>query len=118
MVGRTNECESDDIKRQQAQVGGRYGYGTRNQRGQKLHYFCNEEGLTIANTQFDKLGDQLWTHRSTKCGGTEIIRQIEYILINLKDKWRLQNIYSSDDLHVGEDHRTLTATIRIDKKYT
>ena len=46
-------------------------------------------------------------------GGVDNLRQIDYVIVS---KWRLQNVFSSYDLHVGEDHRTLTATFQMKKK--
>lgn len=42
-------------------VVGNYGYGARNERGQKLVDFCNENGLLIMNTFFKKRAGKKWT---------------------------------------------------------
>ena len=46
----------------------------------------------------------------------ENLRQIDYILVGRKDKWRLQNVNAEDDLYVGNDHRTVAATIELKRK--
>ena len=65
---------------------------------------------------FDKPHDQLWTHRSVKTGGEDNLRQIDYIMVGSRDRWRLQNVGTEDELHVGGDHRTVTATLKIRKR--
>ena len=55
-------------------------------------------------------------HRSIKSNAIENIRQIDCVLVRIKDKWGLQNAFSSDDLYVGEDHRTITAILKVDRK--
>ena len=72
--------------------------------------------FAIANTHSDKPPNQVWTHRSKKSCGIENLQQIDYVLVGIKDKGRLQNILSSDDLYVGEDHRTITATLIFNRK--
>ena len=71
------------------------------------------ENLSIGNTFFDKPDDKLWTHRSVKAGGVECLRQIDYIIVGTKDRWRLQNVNAEEDLYIGNDHRTVAATFRI-----
>ena len=75
-----------------------------------------QENLSIGNTFFDKPDDKFWTHRGIKAGGVESLRQIDYILVGTKDKWRLQNVNADDDLYVGNDHRTVAATIELKRK--
>ena len=67
-------------------------------------------------TLFDKPGKKLWTHRSVKTGGVESLRQIDFIMVGNKDKWRLQNVDAEDDMYTGNDHRTVTATLKIKRK--
>ena len=49
-------------------------------------------------------------------GGVECLRQIDFIIVGTKDKWRLQNVDAEDDLYTGNDHRTVAATLRIKRK--
>ena len=49
-------------------------------------------------------------------GRRECLRQIDYIIVGTKDKWRLQNVDAEDDLYTGNDHRTVAATLRIKRK--
>ena len=85
VVGRTNDSNFDN--RIQDTACGQFGFGDLNLRGQRLLHFCMQENLSIANTYFAKRPEQLWTHRSTKCGGANNFRQINYIMIGSKDKW-------------------------------
>ena len=85
-------------------------------KGQRLHQFCTQENLTIGNTLFDKPGKQLWSHRSAKTGGDENSRQIDFIMVGSKDKWRLQNVDTEDEMYIGNDHRTVTATLKIRRR--
>ena len=39
--------------------------------------------------------------------------QIDYIITCTKDKWRLQNVDTEDEMYTGNDHRTVTATLKI-----
>ena len=48
-----------------------------------------------------------------KNGGEECLRQIDYIITGTKDKWRLQNVDTEDEMYTGNDHRTVTATLKI-----
>ena len=43
------------------------------------------------------------------------LRQIDYVMIGMMDRWRLHNVYASDDLYVSEDHRTITAELKMDR---
>ena len=44
------------------------------------------------------------------------MRQIDYIIIGAKDKWKLQNVDTEDDFYIGNDHRIGTATLKIKSK--
>ena len=52
VVGRTNDSDFDN--RIQDKACGRFGFGERNLRGQRVHNFCMLENLSIANIFFDK----------------------------------------------------------------
>ena len=42
--------------------------------------------------------------------------QIEYIMVGSKDKRRLQNVDTEDEMYIGHDHRTVTATLKIRRR--
>ena len=83
-----------------------------------MHQFCTQHNFVIGNTMFDKPAENLWTHRGVKTGGVENLRQIDFIMVGRKDKWRLTDVDTEDEFIVGNDHRTVTATLTIKKKTT
>ena len=63
VVGKTDDTDYEGANEHKfSQACGKFGYGNRNQKGQRLHKFCMQENLSIGNTFFDKPGDKLWTH--------------------------------------------------------
>ena len=44
------------------------------------------------------------------------MRQIDFIIVGNKDKWRLQNVDTEDEMYTGNDYRTVTATLKIKRK--
>ena len=117
VVGKPDDTDCEiNSKRKFPQACGKLGYGTRNQKGQRLQQFCTQENLSIGNTFFDKPDDKLWIHRSVKAGGVEYLRQIDFIIIGTKDKCRFQNVDAEDDLDTGNYNRTVAATLRINSK--
>ena len=119
VVGKTSAEDYAEVKKNVVpQACGTFGFGIRNQKGQRLHQFCTQHNLVIGNTMFDKPADNLWTHRGVKTGGVENLRQIDFIMVGRKDKWRLTDVDTEDELTVGNDHRTVTATLIIKKKTT
>ena len=84
-------------------------------RRDRLQHVCTQEHFTITNTHFDKQWNQLWTHHSKKAGGVDCFRQIDFIMVDAKHKWRVQYAYASDGLCVGDDHRTVNAVLDLKK---
>ncbi|XP_039760435.1 craniofacial development protein 2-like [Pararge aegeria] len=76
-VGRT----SDDAHLRH--LVGRFGIGERNERGERLLQFCNEQNLVITNTCFEHHIRRLYTWISP---GNRYRNQIDYILI--QKRWR------------------------------
>ena len=117
VVGKTSEDDYAEVKKNVVpQACGNFGLGTRNQKGQRLHQFCSQQNLIIGNTMFDKPAANLWTHRGIKTGGEENLRQIDFIMVGRKYKWRLMDVDTEEELSVGNDHRTVTATLKLKKK--
>ncbi|CAH2228413.1 jg2166 [Pararge aegeria aegeria] len=85
----------------------KYGYGTRNKRGEALIDFAHEKNLPILNTFFKKKEKRKWTWRSPD-GSTK--NEIDFILSNLKNS--ISNI-EIIDLLFSSDHRLVRATVRL-----
>ena len=103
VVGKTDDTDCENTSKQAvSHACGTFGYGIRNQKGQRLHQVCIQENLSIGNTFVDKPCSKLWTHSSVKTGGVECLRQIEHIIICTKDTWRLQNVDTEDEMHTGK----------------
>lgn len=95
---------------------GEYGFGTRNERGNRLLQFCQEKEM-ISNTFYKLLDGKLYTWKSSQYYDQRIIRnQIDYILINE----RYRNCIKSElRLDGSSDHNPLIAQVyikRITKK--
>uniref|UniRef100_A0A914WDV8 Endonuclease/exonuclease/phosphatase domain-containing protein n=1 Tax=Plectus sambesii TaxID=2011161 RepID=A0A914WDV8_9BILA len=58
---------------------GRFGFGVRNERGERLADFCNNNRLFVLNTLFCKAPQRKWTWRSPN-GATK--NEIDYIISN------------------------------------
>ncbi|XP_008479756.1 craniofacial development protein 2-like [Diaphorina citri] len=67
---------------------GKFGYGKRNERGEKLIEFCKQKNLWIANTWFKHHKRRLYTWK--RPGDTKRF-QIDYILINDRFKNSIKN---------------------------
>ena len=64
-------------------VVGDHGLGERNERGDRLVQFCQEQEMWIANTHFQKPERKLYTWRSP---GDVYRNQIDFLLINKRFK--------------------------------
>ncbi|XP_052741056.1 craniofacial development protein 2-like [Bicyclus anynana] len=97
-IGQAKSGENSIIK---------YGYGTRNGRGEMLIEFAFENNLPILNTFFKKKDKRKWTWRSPD-GSTK--NEIDFILSNLKGN--VTNI-EVIDLPFSSDHRQVRATLQL-----
>ncbi|GBP23084.1 Craniofacial development protein 2 [Eumeta japonica] len=89
-----------------------YGYGVRNDRGQRLIDFALENKLTIINTCFKKKENRRWTWRSPT---GQYKNEIDYILSNQPSLF--QNI-EVINLNYPSDHRPVRATLKLSKQKT
>ncbi|XP_037870090.1 LINE-1 retrotransposable element ORF2 protein [Bombyx mori] len=92
---------------------GKFGLGLRNERGERLMRFANENGLTVANSLFQHHPRRLYTWTSP---GGKHRNQIDYILI--RSRWRT-SVLNAHTLHgacCGSDHELLVAKIRLKLK--
>uniref|UniRef100_A0A8D8YBX5 Craniofacial development protein 2 n=1 Tax=Cacopsylla melanoneura TaxID=428564 RepID=A0A8D8YBX5_9HEMI len=94
-------------------VTGNYGYGRRNDRGDRLIEFCKEKELFIANTLFEQPMNRRYTW--TKPGGLDTY-QLDYIMIRRSQiKYALQcKTYPGADINT--DHNLVFMKMRLDTK--
>lgn len=87
----------------------KYGYGTRNERGERLVVFAKENKLSIINTFFKKPNNRRWTWRSPD-GLTK--NEIDYILTTLYN-----NVIDIQVLNINfpTDHRFLRVSMTLKK---
>ena len=90
---------------------GPYGYGARNDRGEKLINFTLNNNLKIANTFFKKRDGRRWTWESPD-GRTKI--EIDFIITDKINT--IKDISTMNKIDVGSDHRFLRARIELDTK--
>ncbi|KAJ0176142.1 hypothetical protein K1T71_008316 [Dendrolimus kikuchii] len=89
---------------------GKFGYGTRNKRGEKLIQHALEYKLTIMNSFFKARKNHKWTWLSP-CGN--IKNEIDFILSN--HPTRITNVEVLNSFGFGSDHRLVRATYMLDQ---
>ncbi|CAH2207796.1 jg21271, partial [Pararge aegeria aegeria] len=88
---------------------GNYGYGVRNDRGQKLIDFAMENKLAIINTFYKKKAKRRWTWRSPN---GQVKNEIDYVLSNYPQMFQNAETLS---INYPSDHRPLRAQISLSK---
>ena len=95
-------------------VTGKFGLGVRNQSGQKLTEFCQENTLVIANTLFQQHKRRLYT-RTSPDGQHQY--QIDYILCSPRWRSSMQSVKKKRrGADCGSDHKPLIATFMLKLK--
>ncbi|XP_012552626.1 uncharacterized protein LOC105842911 [Bombyx mori] len=89
---------------------GKYGLGTRNERGEVLIDFCVSNNLTITNTSFKHHKRRLYTWSSP---GDRYRNQIDFITIANRWKSAVTNTRTFPGADCGSDHQLLVADIRV-----
>jgi endonuclease/exonuclease/phosphatase family metal-dependent hydrolase len=97
-IGTRNQGEED--------IMGKFGFGRRNERGQRLIEFALGRNLYIANSKFKKSDKQKWTWRNPD--GT-IKNEIDFIITT--DKSIIQDVSVISKVHTGSDHRLVRCRI-------
>ncbi|XP_055269545.1 phosphatidate cytidylyltransferase, mitochondrial isoform X3 [Moschus berezovskii] len=94
-------------------VTGKFGLGARNEAGQRLIEFCQENALVITNTLFQQHKRRLYTWTSPD---GQHRNQIDYILCN--QRWRscIQLAKTRPGADCGSDHELLIAKFRLKLK--
>ena len=94
-------------------VTGKFGLGIRNEAGQRLMEFCQENALVIANTLFQqhKRRFYTWTSPDGQCQN-----QIDYILCSQRWRSSIQSAKIRPGADCGSDHELLIAKFRLKLK--
>ena len=83
-------------------VTGKFGLGMRNEAGQRLIEFCQENALVIANTLFQPYKRRLYTWTSP-----DGQHQIDYILCSQRWRSSIQSTKTRPGADCGSDHELL-----------
>ncbi|CAF3391752.1 unnamed protein product [Rotaria socialis] len=94
-------------------IAGKFGLGKRNEAGEKLIDFCQENHMIITNTCFQQPKRRLYTW-TTPSGQHR--NQIDYILCNRRWKSSITSIKTRPGADCGTDHELLLACLRIKLK--
>ena len=94
-------------------VTGKFGLGIRNEAGQRLIEFCQENTLVIANTFFQQHKKRLCTWTSPD---GQHQNQIDYILCSQRWKSSVQSAKTRPGADCGSDHELLIAKFRLKLK--
>uniref|UniRef100_A0A8D8UV16 Craniofacial development protein 2 n=2 Tax=Cacopsylla melanoneura TaxID=428564 RepID=A0A8D8UV16_9HEMI len=93
---------------------GKHGLGERNERGDRLHQFCQENSMVISNTLFEHHKRHLYTWKSPQDRPDHIVRnQIDYFMIKQRYKNSVKNAKTYPGADVGSDHSLLVAEIKV-----
>ena len=91
-------------------VTGKFGLGVRNEAGQRLTEFCQENALVVANTLFQQHKKRLYTWTSPD---GQHQNQIDYILCSQRCRSSIQSAKTRPEADCGSDHELLTAKFRL-----
>ena len=94
-------------------VTGKFGLGIRNEAGQRLIEFCQENELVITNTLFQKHKRKPYTWTSSD---GQYRNQIDYILCSQRWRSSIQSAKSRPGADYGSDHELLIAKFRLKLK--
>ena len=94
-------------------VTGKFGLGIRNEAGQRVIEFCQENALVIANTLFQQHKRQLYTWTSLD---GQYQKQIDYILCNQRWRSSIQSAQTRLGADYGSDHELFIAKFRLKLK--
>ena len=91
----------------------KFGLGVRNEAGQRLIEFCQENALVIANTLFQQHKKRLYTWTSPD---GQHQNQIDYILCSQRWRSSIQSAKIRPGADYGSDHELLIAKFRLKLK--
>ena len=90
---------------------GPFGTGNRNERGERLLDFAEENNLVVTNSLFIKAANRYWTWEAP---GGVTKNQIDFILFS--DRKIVRNCEVITKVDIGSDHQMVRARVEIDKK--
>ena len=90
---------------------GPFGTGNRNERGERLLDFAEQNNLVVTNSLFLKAANRYWTWEAP---GGVTKNQIDFILSS--DRKIVQNCEVITKVDIGSDHHMVRAKVEIDKK--
>ena len=88
----------------------RVGHGIRNEAGQRLIEFCQENALVITNNLFQQHKRRLYTWTSTD---GQHRNQIDYILCSQRQRSSIQSAKTRPGADCGSDHELLIDKFRL-----
>ena len=94
-------------------VTGKFGLGIRNEAGQRLIEFCQENALVIANTLFQQHKRRLYTRTSSD---GQHRNQIDYLLCSQRWRSSIQSTKRRPGADCGSDHELLIAKFSLKLK--
>ena len=94
-------------------VTGNFGLGMRNEAGQRLIEFCQENALVIANTLFQQRKRRLYTWTSPD---GQHWNQIDYLLCSQRWRSSIQSTKTRPGSDCGSDHQLLINKFRLKLK--
>ena len=94
-------------------VTGKFGPGVKNEAGQRLTEFCQENTLVIANTLSQQHNRRLYTWTSPD---GQYQNQIDYILCSQRWRSSIQSAKTKLGADCGSDHELLIAKFRLKLK--
>ena len=92
---------------------GKFGLGTRNEAGQRLIEFCQENALVIANTLLQQYKRRLYTWTSPD---GQHRNHIDYILCSQRWRSSIQSAKTRPGADCGSDYELLIAKFRLELK--
>ncbi|XP_008482566.1 craniofacial development protein 2-like [Diaphorina citri] len=97
---------------------GAFGLGIRNERGDRLIEFCQNEEMVLTNTTFKLPKRRLYTWKSPADGinGNIVRNQIDYILIRKRFRNSVKSVKTYPGADVSSDHNPVIAEIKIKLK--
>uniref|UniRef100_A0A914VRH7 Endonuclease/exonuclease/phosphatase domain-containing protein n=1 Tax=Plectus sambesii TaxID=2011161 RepID=A0A914VRH7_9BILA len=96
------------MKQRNERALGRFGFGVRNERGERLVDFCNNNRLFVLNTLFRKSPQHKWTWGSPN-GTTK--NEIDYIISN--DMRNVMDVSVLSSFNSGSDHHLIRVTFNV-----